>query len=268
MYEKLLTPRANPICLPSDLAAFGRFDCPPQYDSASPPNVTADWLLLEQFIDAATDQIEQMAAVATTTQQWLLTFDFFPGTRDPRVYYDYLLYSFDWIPFDWFGVWTKDSIEVLRRPLLDASDETTAVLYGTDVASPPAVVESSVPGFGPPVVEYVDNNGDLQTVDPTSYEVFTDKITLLPGNNWPGISAGPPDSLTWTARTQDCIRVTHWAGYGDTADTVPPRLILATKFLANWWYENRLAVGTEPSVEVKMTLTSLLKPFLLARVPR
>jgi hypothetical protein len=180
-----------------------------------------------------------MCALATTSQTWLLTLDFFPGQQDPRSLlgmYE-LSYTYNVPPFWWFGGWTKDSIELIRRPVQDGS-----------LASPPDTV----------VVEYIDANGDLQTFDPFNYEVFADKITLNVGAAWPNI----------ISRRQDCVRITYPAGYGDTPDTVPSRLKTAIKFLAGWYYENRIPVSTEPTQEVCLTLSSLLGPFKLMRIPR
>jgi len=238
LFEQLVSPRTNPAVTPEELASFARFDCPAQFDTASPPNVTADYQAILDYIDAATDTVEQLTARATTSQRWLLTLDFFPGQQDPRQLLNYQMgYAYDWTPFWWFGAWPKDSIELIRRPVKDGSTE-----------SPP----------DPPVITYIDDNGDEQTLDPTTYEVFADKITLNVGVNWPNM----------ISRRQDCVRIEYGAGYGDTADLVPSRLKMAIKFLAGWWYENRMPVGTEMTYEVMMTMSSLLGSFKMLRIPR
>jgi uncharacterized phiE125 gp8 family phage protein len=238
MFEQLVTPRANPVLTPEDLAAFGRWDVPTQYDSSSPPLVTPEYALILEYIESATDYIEQMAAVATTSQRWLLTLDFFPGQQDPRQLLNYQLgYAYDWTPFWWFGTWPKESIELIRRPVIDGS-----------LDSPPDAL----------TVTYFDDSGVEQTLDPTTYEVFANKITLLVGSAWPDM----------ISRRQDCIRIEYPCGYGDDASDVPPRLRTAIRFLANWWYENRLPVGVEPTSEVLLTLSSLLGPFKMMRIPR
>lgn len=122
MYQRIITPRQNPIVTPEQLAAFGRFDCPQQYEwppTSSPLIMTADYGLLETFIEAATDQVETMAAEACTNEQVLLTLDFFPNTQDPRNWLQYeLTYAFAITPWWWWGFPTKDSIELVRRPVL------------------------------------------------------------------------------------------------------------------------------------------------------
>ena len=240
MYQQILTKRATPVVTPEQLAAFGRFDVPDQYDTSSPPNLTADYELLLEFIEAATDAVETIAAVACISEETLLTFDFFPGQQDPRQVYNYQIsFAFDWTPLWWYGFPTADSIELVRRPVQDGT-----------AGSPPT--------HPAPVVEYMDINGAIQTMDPTTYTVFANKITLLPGSFWPRTAA----------RRSDTVRVTHWCGYGETPDTVPAKLKTAIKFLANWWHENRLAAGTEPTTEVKFTLNALLAEFRLGRIPR
>jgi hypothetical protein len=238
MYEKVITPRANPVCTPEQLAAFGNFDCPVQFDGCSPPNVTADYALIQTFIEAATDQVETLAATATTAQQILLTFDLFPNQMDPRVVCDYLLYSYDWVALWWRGFPTKESIEPVRRPLLvdDSSD------------SPPIVYD--------PVVTYNDCNGDLQTLDPATYNVFADKLTLNVGCCWPA-----------TDRRQDCVQLAYWCGYGETAASVPARLILAVMFLANHFHDCRNIVSVEKTSDIAMTLKSIVQPFRSYRIP-
>lgn len=119
MYQKIVTPRANPVVTPEQVAAFGRFECPQQYVSVSSPLVTtAEYSLLETMIDAATDQVETMAATACLAEQVLLTLDFFPNTQDPRNFLQYeLTYAFAITPWWWWGFPTKDSIELVRRPV-------------------------------------------------------------------------------------------------------------------------------------------------------
>src|SRR5258708_34754080 len=172
MYERIITPRTTPVITPEQLAAFGRFDVP----QSSP--VSQDYLLLQTFIEAATDEIENMAATACLNEQVLLTFDFFPNQQDPRniLHYD-LSYAFNITPWWWFGFTTKDSIELVRRPVL------------VPILSP---LTNAV------TLQYNDATGALQTFAPSNYVVAFDKITLLPGSAWP-----------MTDRRQDCIQITY-----------------------------------------------------------
>jgi len=232
MYEKIITPRTTPVVTPEQLAAFGRFDVP----QSSP--VSADYQLLETFIEAATDQVETLAATACLNEQIQLTFDYFPGQQDPRNQLDFeLSYAYNTTPWWWFGFPTKDSIELVRRPV---------------------IVPSGSPVTNNLVVAYNDPNGVSQTFDPSSYTVGFDKITLNVGSVWP-----------CTDRRQDCIQISYWAGHDESDPTkVPARLRLAIMYLANHFWQVRDIVSVEPTSEIGMTLCSLLSSFRSARIPR
>ena len=87
-------------------------------------------------------------------------------------------------------------------------------------------VQTSVSPLVAPVVTYNDANGVPQTLDPSTYTVSCNKITLNVGCTWP-----------ITDRRQDCIQIAYMAGYGATADAVPSPLKLAVMFLAAHFYE-------------------------------
>jgi hypothetical protein len=235
VYEQITVPRSTPVVTPEQLAAFGHFDCP-EATYGSPPVANPEYTLIELFIEAATDHVEIMAATAMITEQIVLTFDMWPDAVDPRVYYDYLLYSFDWIPAWWMGWVSKESIEVVRRPMQVNND-----------GSPPVA----------PVITYNDPNGVLQTLDPALYTAGYNKITLNVGCHWP-----PTD------RRQDCIQINYTVGYGDNPADVPAQLQLATLFLANHFYDNRAVIAVEKTSEIAMTLKAILRPFMSYRIPK
>ena len=187
------------------------------------------------FIEAATDTIEAMAAQACLNEQVLPTFDFFRGEQDPRSHE--LAYAITTTPWWWYGFPSKDSIELVRRPVL-------------------------VPGGSPltnhVLVQYNDPNGVLQTMDPSTYTVFANKICLNVGEQWP-----------LTDRRQDCIQITYWAGYSpDDPTQAPPRLQMAILFLAAHFIDNRSLVSVEPTSEICMTLDKMLCSFRSWRIPR
>jgi len=104
--------------------------------------MTADYTLLQTFIEAASDTVEQLSATAMVTEQILLTFDFFPGQADPRQLLSVPVgLRYDWAPFWWAG-----SDKGLHR----ASKTPGSV-------EPKPVVA--------PTVTYNDVNGDNQTLD-------------------------------------------------------------------------------------------------------
>lgn len=119
MYQKVISPNSNPVLTPEQLASFGRFDLPEQYVANSSPQVqTADYTWIQTMIAAATDQVETIAQTACQSEQVLFTLDFFPNTQDPRNMLQYeLSYSYAVTPWWWFGYPTKDSIELVRRPV-------------------------------------------------------------------------------------------------------------------------------------------------------
>ena len=239
MYEQVVTPRTNPVVTPEQLAAFGRFDVPQQYVTGSSPQVeTDDYALLELFIEAATDEVETTAAQACLNEEVLLTFDYFPNQQDPRNFLNYQLsYAYNITPWWWFGFPQMDSIELVRRPVL-------------------------VPGGSPATnlvtVQYNDQNGVLQTFDPSNYTVQMDKILLNVGSTWP-----------LTDMRQDCIAITYWAGYDPTDPTkVPARLRMAILFLANHFWNIREIISVEPTSQIGMTLNRMLSSFRSMRIPK
>jgi hypothetical protein len=237
MYEQIITPRSTPVVTPEQLSSFGRFDLPQKYQYGSSPAVlTDDYQMLLTMIDAATDEVESMAATACLNEQVLLTFDWFPGQADPRQEFMALNYAYMTNLF-WYGFPTLDSIELVRRPV---------------------VVPSGSPLINAVTVSYNDPQGVLQTLDPSTYTVFADKITLNVGQVWP-----------LTDRRQDCIQVTYDAGYSaDDPTQVPARLTMAILYLANHMYNVRQIISVEPTSEVGMTLRRMLNSFRSMRIPR
>jgi hypothetical protein len=239
MYQQILQPRSGPIVTIPQLCNFARVDVPEQFVSgSSPQTLTDDWDTMQLFIDAATDTVEIMAATACLNEQVLETYDYFPGQQDPRNYlYSELNYAFTATPYWWYGFPTKDSIELVRRPV---------------------IVPSTSPVANALTVTYNDPNGVQQTLDPASYKVFADKITLNVGFQWP-----------ITDRRQDCIQITYWAGYSaDDPTQVPAQLRMAIMFLGSHFLDNRAVIAVEPTSEIALTLTRMLQNFKSRRIAR
>jgi hypothetical protein len=238
MYQEILAERTQPVITPEQLASFGRFDVPQKYAYGSSPAVlTDDYQMLLTMIEAATDEIESMAAQACLSEQRLETYDFFPGQADPRNYFLGLNYQFLATPWWWVGFPVTDGIELVYRPVM---------------------VPSGSPLTNNLVVTYNDTTGAKQTFDPSNYTVFADKITLNVGCTWP-----------LTDRRQDCVQISYYAGYSLTDPTqVPARLIMAILYLANHFYNVRQIITVEPTSEVGMTLCRMLRTFRSMRIPR
>jgi uncharacterized phiE125 gp8 family phage protein len=80
-------------------------------------------------------------------------------------------------------------------------------------------------------VHYLDPQGNLQTLSPSTYIVDATtkpgRVVLAPGQSWPQ-----------TNNATNCVRVCFTAGYG-WGDNIPTLLEQAILLLAGDWYENR-----------------------------
>lgn len=109
-------------------------------------------------------------------------------------------------------------------------------------------------------ITYLDMAGATQTWAASNYRVDAPnartsrraRIGLAYGATWPSIQ----DVI-------NAVSVTFIAGYGTSADTVPPRLRRAMKMLIGHWYENRetVLVGTI-SKEVELGFESLIGDYI------
>jgi uncharacterized phiE125 gp8 family phage protein len=107
-------------------------------------------------------------------------------------------------------------------------------------------------------IQYNDPNGVQQTLDPASYTVFANKITLNIGFQWPV-----------TDRRQDCIQITYWAGYSENDPMqVPAQLRMAIMFLGSHFLDNRAIIAVEPTSEIAVTLSKMLQSFKSCRIAR
>jgi hypothetical protein len=230
MYQRILTPRSGPIVTITQLCNFARVDVPEAGSDDEDTIIT--------FIAAATDTVEIAAATACFNEQMLETYDYFPGQQDPRNYlYSELNYAFTATPYWWYGFPTNDSIELVRRPVL---------------------VPTLSPVANTLTIQYNDPNGVQQTLDPASYTVFANKITLNIGFQWPV-----------TDRRQDCIQITYWAGYSENDPMqVPAQLRMAIMFLGSHFLDNRAIIAVEPTSEIAVTLSKMLQSFKSCRIAR
>jgi uncharacterized phiE125 gp8 family phage protein len=81
-------------------------------------------------------------------------------------------------------------------------------------------------------VQYVDTNGDTQTLATSVYELRTihrkGVIELKYGQSWPSVRSDT-----------DAITITYVAGYGTSADDVPEEIRDAITIRAGWLYRDR-----------------------------
>jgi uncharacterized phiE125 gp8 family phage protein len=99
-------------------------------------------------------------------------------------------------------------------------------------------------------IEYVDLDGDSQTLAASQYRV--DTITE-PGRITEAYEVTWPDTRTIT----NAVTITYIAGYG-TAAAVPDEVKAAIKLMAGHLYEHREAVSEINMVEVPMSVKYLL----------
>ena len=122
--------------------------------------------------------------------------------------------------------------------------------------------QQSIPLWHSPVqsidlITYIDVNGDEQTWDESNYELRADEVCLVLGKTWP-ITALVPNAVT--------IETT--CGYGDTAADVPASIKTAIQFQAGHFVENRGLISTEPTFQVKRTISTLLRRYVVPHVAK
>lgn len=102
-------------------------------------------------------------------------------------------------------------------------------------------------------VTYYDGSNVQQTLNASTYQLFTDAIG-------PFLGLAPQQSWPSTYLRQDAIRVTWVAGHGATPETVPSRIRALIKLLVGHWYENREAVtlGNTQAVELPLAAQALI----------
>ncbi len=233
--EELITPPAVEPVTPAEQGSFSRFDLPDQYDTASPPNVTADYATIRGFIVAARDMVEKMIHRAFITQTW--------------------------------------SLKLCSFPLMNyaAYDPALSFQFGSEVASQLNQDTHSGPhhnwielGHDPvqsiASITYIDVNGATQTLSTDVYALdstIPSRIILKPNQSWPS-----------TMNTPNAVTVEYVCGYGDAPTSVPEGVKLAIKFLAGHWYDNRIPVSSSPSPEIMFTLRTLLGGFKIYSFPK
>lgn len=98
-------------------------------------------------------------------------------------------------------------------------------------------------------IDYYDENGDPQTIDPAGYAVFMDDdgsfVQLLNGSTWPK-----------TSTRNDAVTITYLAGLSDTGDDLPAEIKQAILLLVGHFYENR-----EPTAGAAMSGLSFELPL-------
>jgi len=102
-------------------------------------------------------------------------------------------------------------------------------------------------------IEYVDTDGDMQTLDSDSYDVDTytepGRITEAYGTSWPSTRSVP-----------NAVIVTYQAGYA-TASVVPAEIKHAVLLLIAHFYEHRESASEIRLTEIPQAYQALLNPM-------
>lgn len=105
-------------------------------------------------------------------------------------------------------------------------------------------------------IQYVDTDGNLQTLDPSLYTIAADSqpAYIVPAYNqvWPATRCQP-----------EAVKVTFVAGYGSTGEDVPQRIRQAILLIAGNWFANResVQVGAGAVSELPQSARWLLEAF-------
>lgn len=103
-------------------------------------------------------------------------------------------------------------------------------------------------------IEYVDSNGNTQTLSSSEYRVDTvsepPRITEAQDTSWP-----------FTDNVTNAVTITYVAGYGNNASDVPQPIRQAILLLIGAWYEHREHIAPENMHEIPMGAHALLSPY-------
>jgi uncharacterized phiE125 gp8 family phage protein len=146
-------------------------------------------------------------------------------------------------------------ITVARMACEDRTERTlvsTAWRLTLD-AFPSAIELHQPPIISVESVEYTDEDGATQTLDPSDYKLDAVSVPgyIVPafGKSWPA-----------TRNEVNAVRVNYTAGYGATAESVPKPLIQWMFLAIGDMYTNRNASSDRPAVKHNF-VDSLLDPY-------
>ena len=102
--------------------------------------------------------------------------------------------------------------------------------------------------------QYVDPQGNTQTLDPSDYTVDANstpgRILPAPGKSWPAKRGDIDDVI-----------IRFLAGYGDLGSDVPQPLRHAILMLVAFWYEQRETAAGTSMTEVPLGFDALIAPY-------
>jgi len=102
-------------------------------------------------------------------------------------------------------------------------------------------------------IQYVDSNGDTQTLD-SSYYTLCNKAVVGPGEIVEAYNMSWPS----TRNVPDAVTVTYQAGYGEASTDVPNDIRQGVMLMVAHMYENREALAAIQLHEVPFGVSALL----------
>jgi hypothetical protein len=183
---------------------------------------TADSEMVDMCMAAAQNYFERVTGVYLYTQTWKVYFDEIPLRQGQ------------------FG------IEYGLAPTMSRFTGTPA---GREIRFPRSPLVS-VDSF-----EYLDENENEQTFDPSNYTVGSIGVDTTCGRLWLNEDKGWPD----IGSVPGAIRITFTCGYGSTPKSVPPMIRMALIQLGAYWYEHRLPVGDGSMVSIPLHLANIIQ---------
>ncbi len=178
--------------------------------------------VIRDAIVGAREDCENFTHRAFITQTWQLITDHFPGTAEHYQGYTDL------------GIMGDSALGLGVPPVGYTYRFQSEVYFRAGAIIVPRPRLQSVD-----FIKYLDENGDVQTLDPSQYVVDTAnepaRIAPAPNLNW------PLTLISVRAPVLNAVVVQYKCGYGDKPEDVPMVLKLAMKMLVAHWYDNRPA---------------------------
>jgi uncharacterized phiE125 gp8 family phage protein len=107
-------------------------------------------------------------------------------------------------------------------------------------------------------IQYIDEDGDTQTLDSSYYTVDT---ASQPGR----VNRAYDTTYPNTQDVSNALTVTYTAGYG-TASEVPSPIRAAINLLVAHWFENREPVAFSSPSNIPFTITAIMNQYKLREV--
>jgi len=122
----------------------------------------------------------------------------------------------------------------------------------------PSIIEVPRPPYSSLTsFQYVDSNGDTQTVTSTDYTVDGSsepaRVYEAYNKSWPT-----------TQPIRNAVILTYVAGYGAASTDVPEEFIVATKLLAAHWFRNRESAAPMQQHTIPDGVQALISPYTVS----